>query len=190
MQNEQTPNDSQLPVLIGDNPEVVATLLKKFENRMRSVARRVVPDLADDCVSEANTIALEKIQTFRGTTMSELGGWLRTITLNVALSHYRKQKKNKEREQALIDLHPKSDTRTASQALRLEEEGKRVIQMLDQLMDEEREAVWLRHVENWSIAEIATHMNRTESAVGGVLFRAMKKLRTDINVSEWSQLLG
>ena len=45
------------------------------------------------------------------------------------------------------------------------------------LLDDERSAVVLKHFHNWSVAEIAQHLGRTEEAVAGLLRRGLKKLR-------------
>ena len=45
------------------------------------------------------------------------------------------------------------------------------------LLEGEREAVVLKHYHNWTVAEIAQHLGRTEEAVAGLLRRGLKKLR-------------
>jgi RNA polymerase sigma-70 factor (ECF subfamily) len=48
---------------------------------------------------------------------------------------------------------------------------------LASLPEDQRQAVELRHLKSWSVAEIAEHMQRTPRAVARLLHRAMTHLR-------------
>jgi RNA polymerase sigma-70 factor (ECF subfamily) len=56
------------------------------------------------------------------------------------------------------------------QLLRLAEE-------VAKLPDEQRDAVVLHHLQGWSLAKLAGHLQRSEAAVAGLLRRGLKKLR-------------
>jgi len=55
---------------------------------------------------------------------------------------------------------------------------------LTQLSDEQRLAVILKHFHGWPLAEIAEHMDRTVSAVAGLLKRGLKRLRELLSMDD------
>ena len=57
------------------------------------------------------------------------------------------------------------------------EEAIRLARALVTLPEDQREAVRLRHLEGWSLAEISAHFNRTPAATAGLIKRGMQKLR-------------
>ena len=48
---------------------------------------------------------------------------------------------------------------------------------VDQLPKDQAEAVRLRHLEGWSLKQMAEHFGRSEVAVAGLLKRGMQTLR-------------
>ena len=54
---------------------------------------------------------------------------------------------------------------------------------LEQLTDDQRAAVLLKHFHDWTVAEIAGQLGRTEDAVAGLLRRGLKKLRAAMNAA-------
>lgn len=58
-----------------------------------------------------------------------------------------------------------------------QERAEQLASTLLKLLDDERSAVVLKHYHNWSVAEIAQHLDRTQDAVAGLLRRGLKKLR-------------
>ena len=64
----------------------------------------------------------------------------------------------------------------AAQAIRIEQ-SLRLAAELAQLPDEQRDAVVLHHLQGCSLAQVAGHLQRSESAVAGLLHRGLKKLR-------------
>jgi RNA polymerase sigma-70 factor (ECF subfamily) len=57
------------------------------------------------------------------------------------------------------------------------EAGIRLQQAIDELPDHQREAVRLRHLQGWSLAQIAALLDRSEVAVAGLLKRGLRRLR-------------
>jgi RNA polymerase sigma-70 factor (ECF subfamily) len=50
---------------------------------------------------------------------------------------------------------------------------------MSRLLPSERDVVVLRHLQDWSLVDIAAHVGRTPAAVAGLLKRALRKLRDD-----------
>jgi RNA polymerase sigma-70 factor (ECF subfamily) len=49
------------------------------------------------------------------------------------------------------------------------------------LPDDQREAVRLRHLEGWALADIAQHLGRTPAATAGLIKRGMQALRRQLH---------
>ena len=46
-----------------------------------------------------------------------------------------------------------------------------------ELNPEQRQAVEMKHLQGWSVADICEHTGRSEAAVAGLLRRGLKRLR-------------
>lgn len=152
-----------------------------------------VKEDASDIVQQTMLEAHRDLGRFRGQTDAELRAWLKTILTHNLLSaakHYRRGKRAAEREVSLQEkleqssalLHRQlvADQTSPSMKLMKQERLEQLADALLKLLDGEREAVVLKHYHNWSVAEIAQHLGRTEEAVAGLLRRGLKKLRENL----------
>ncbi len=64
------------------------------------------------------------------------------------------------------------------------EQAERLATALAALPDDQRAAVILKHFHDWSVAQIAEHLDRSTLAVGGLLKRGLKKLRERLDAGE------
>ena len=62
----------------------------------------------------------------------------------------------------------------------MEEQVLRVAAALDALPKAQHEAVTLHHLHRWPLRDIAAHLRRTTAAVAGLIKRALKQLRIDL----------
>jgi RNA polymerase sigma-70 factor (ECF subfamily) len=127
--------------------------------------------------------------TFRGTEEAELVAWLRQILQNnVAntIRHVHADKRSIKKERSLSDTagtgcplgqQIEADQSSPSQGARRGEERERMELLLKDLPDDQREAVRLRHIQGWSLEQIAGHLGRSEMAVAGLLKRGLEKAR-------------
>ena len=149
-----------------------------------------VKEDASDIVQQTMLEAHRDIVTFRGKTEAELKAWLTTILANNIVSvarHYGRDKRDPRREVSLQDqfeqssalLHKQLAAEQTSPSMKLmkQERSQQVAEALLRLLEGERDAVVLKHYHNWTVAEIAQHLGRTEEAVAGLLRRGLKKLR-------------
>jgi RNA polymerase sigma-70 factor (ECF subfamily) len=116
--------------------------------------------------------------------------WLRRILVNNLADEIRKlgaAKRGGTREQPLEDALAASSARvqqwlaadqsTPSRNLERQERSLRLAEALAELPDAQREALILQHWHNWSLGQIAVHMNRSRAAVAGLLKRGLQQLR-------------
>jgi RNA polymerase sigma-70 factor (ECF subfamily) len=145
---------------------------------------------ASDVVQEALLRGHANLGQFRGSTEAELVGWLQKILANVVadeIDKHKAQKRNVELEQSLNATIAESSARlekfladrqsSPSHKAERREELVRLAEAMEQLPEDQREAVILRDLQNASVAEIAAQLHRTEKAVAGLLVRGRRRLR-------------
>lgn len=171
--------------------------LNRFRGRLWLLAeielspRLKVKEDPSDIVQQSLLEAHRDLHTYRGQTDAELYSWLRTILLRNLLSaaqHYHVQKRDPRREQSLADRLEQSSMRienllasdqsSPSQQALQNEQIKQLVEGLTQLLDGERTAIVLKHLQGWSLSQISEHLGRPPDAIAGLLKRGLKKLRT------------
>jgi RNA polymerase sigma-70 factor (ECF subfamily) len=175
----------------GTGPE-----LELFREQLRLLARaeldarlggKVDPsDLVQQTLLEAH----QAREQFRGQTHAELAAWLRRIlarNLADAARRYgaaardvaleRSLEASLEQSAARLDVWlADAGSSPAEHALR-QEQLRRLDEALAELPADQRTAVELKHLHGLPVAEIGQRMGRSETAVGGLLRRGMRKLR-------------
>lgn len=156
--------------------------------------RRMVDasDIVQKCLLEAH----EHRDDFRGDPEA-IGAWLRQILVNHVRDAYRfqrRQKRDVRREVSLDEGMSRTTQRLATalagsvsspshQAIRHEE----MLQLADAILElphEQREAVTLHHLQEWSLRDIAAYLEKSEAAVAGLLFRGLRTLRQRLTGGE------
>ena len=156
--------------------------------------RLKIKEDASDIVQQTMLEAHRDFAGFRGKTEAELRAWLKTILTHNVLAvakHYGRDKRaaglevslQDELEQSSALLHRQlvADQTSPSMKLMKQESSEQLAEALLKLLDDERSAVVLKHFHNWSVAEIAQHLGRTEEAVAGLLRRGLRKLRDHLS---------
>lgn len=148
---------------------------------------------ASDIVQKSLLEAYIHRDDFRGEPTALLA-WLRTILANNirdAFRFERRLKRNAQREISLDDSLASISQRLgqnlagnisspSQQAVRKEE----LVQLADALLElplDQQQAVTLHHLQQWPLRDIAEHLNKSEAAIAGLLFRGLRKLRRLIN---------
>jgi len=120
--------------------------------------------------------------------------WLRQALVNNlrdALRAWRRGKRDAARECSLDAAVDESSARLANwlAADHTSPSGKaarnedllRLADALEELPQPQREAVVLHHLQGWTLAEVAAHLERSDAAVAGLLHRGLKSLRERLN---------
>jgi RNA polymerase sigma-70 factor (ECF subfamily) len=123
-------------------------------------------------------------------TPAERGAWLRRIlarNLANAIRDFTRAKRDVNLECSLGDALDASSARlgaivadAAPAPVEQAEQNERLLRLahaLIELPEAQREAIVLRHYENWSLEAISQHLGRTPAAVAGLLHRGLKALR-------------
>jgi RNA polymerase sigma-70 factor, ECF subfamily len=134
---------------------------------------------------------------FRGRTDAELRAWLRQIlarNLANAVRYLGRQRRDARAERPLEEVLAGSSSRLEAwladgalpppeRAERDEQLG-RLARALARLPEDRREAVELRHLRGWALADIAERLGRTPNAVALLLHRSLGQLREALQESE------
>jgi len=144
---------------------------------------------ASDLVQHTLLEAHRKRAQFRGQGEAEMAAWLRQM-LVFALADARRDLKRAKRdiarerylEMTLEGSSCRLDALAAqqsspSQKASRHEDMLRLADALLQLPEDQRSAVAMKHLQGLSVAEIAGLMQRSETAIGGLLRRGMTRLR-------------
>jgi RNA polymerase sigma-70 factor (ECF subfamily) len=169
-------------------------LLEQFRPLLRGQARQSLDPRLQARVDQSDlaqmtlATAANAFSAFRGGSEPELVGWLQAILQQHVAAmvrlHLQAQKRGAGREQVLAgdgDLQagwePAARGSTPSRLLMREETRAQVDAALDQLPWEQREAVRLRFLDEWSTQQIAEFLGKTERSVAGLLWRGMSRLK-------------
>jgi RNA polymerase sigma-70 factor, ECF subfamily len=156
------------------NPAKFAELYElNFERVYAFIVRRVGDrDTAEDLTSDVFHKALANLKGFewRGTPFA---AWLCRIALNAIVD----RAKRMSREVPQLDDPPDPG---AEPDLTATEHHAQLFRLVDQLPREQRRVIFDRFVEQKSIREIAEQLGKTEGAIKQLQFRALEKLRTQM----------
>ena len=170
--------------------------LERFREYLCLLARmRLAPQLqgkldASDVVQQTLLEALKARGQFRGRTDAEYAAWLRQIlarNLSNALRDFGRARRDVSRERSLEAAIDQSSARleawlaaeqsSPSQRADKNEQVLRLAEALAAVPADQRTVLELRHLQGWSLAEIASHTRRSPAAVAGLLHRGLKNLR-------------
>ncbi len=172
--------------------------LARYRSYLRIRAKNMAPDLrskidSSDVVQQTLLEAFENVHQFHGETTTEMEAWLgRMLTNNItdAARTLRRKKRDVSREKPLeaesskfahgVGDRVSSEQTTPSLCAVRSEDLVRLHKALAQLPEKQREVILLHHLQGMSLAETAGKINRSETAVAGLLYRGLKALRTKL----------
>ncbi|MBA3725988.1 MAG: RNA polymerase sigma factor [Armatimonadetes bacterium] len=152
---------------------------------MRFIFRRVDEHLedAEEITLDTFVSAINLANSYGG--HSSIYTWLCGIAKLRLVDFYRKKDRSKRVPESMTQALSKLESGRASldEVLNRVEAQHVVDTMLEQLNEDEREAILLRYVEQLSVREISILMNRSEKGIEGLLARAKGKAK--YTMSEW-----
>lgn len=189
----------------GEKTELTAGLtgesLERFRHYLYLLARanldaRLRPKIApSDLVQQTLLNAHAKQDQFRGRCDAEIVAWLRQIlarNMADAVRALGRQKRNmnleRSLEAAIADSFSRAEiwleaiqTSVGGRASKNEQLLK-LASALAELPEAQREAIELHHLQGWPLAEVASHLEKTDAAVAGLLRRGLKALRQSLEI--------
>ena len=140
--------------------------------------------LAEDLVQEVFLAALSSLHKFRGD--SQLYTWLRSIAFHKINDFYRHQARKPRPQQSSSDLdfalleHIGDDAPATSTEMESEEVRQSVHQALADLPQDYQEVLVLKYLKGMPVLAISQIMGRSPKSVEGLLSRARKAMRDNI----------
>lgn len=166
------------------NPDRFHAVVNERSGRWYNACLRITGDaaLAEDAVQDALLRAWNRRSDFRGD--AELDTWVHRIALNAAIDLVRRRKPQRHadvHEEVVANLAmaapaPSPESDYAHQAL-----AKDLSTAMRRLTDVERQTFVLKHLEGWRLEEIAESQHTNVNNTKQTLFRAVRKLRLDLD---------
>lgn len=161
-------------------------LLCLAHNKLDNVVKQRVD--ASDIVQQTCIEVYRDLGTFQGTNEGQFKAWMTQILqhniANAFRTHVQTKKRTTDKERSLAGtstnapgLFEAKQSTPSSHAVRMEAVSE-LEHEIDQLPEDQSEAIRLRHLEGWTLRQLAVHFDRSEVAVAGLLKRGMRNLRT------------
>jgi RNA polymerase sigma-70 factor (ECF subfamily) len=183
------------------DPDAADRLLELYRPVLKLMAEQMVgPGLqrredASDIVQRTTLEAFAAFEQFRGQSEPEFSAWLNQIlrrNVSNLVRDNRAAKRDVRKEQYLDAaetsvsvtwMQPAGKGTTPSQRVIRAEAALNLAQAIDELPEQQRIAVRMRHLEGLAIDEIATAMDKTPAAVAGLVRRGLQSLREQLGRS-------
>jgi RNA polymerase sigma-70 factor (ECF subfamily) len=165
-------------------PDRLRALIEERGGRWYNACLRVTndADLASDAVQDALLKAWARRTDFRGE--AELDTWIHRIALNAAIDLVRKRKPQLHvhvQEEVIANLAVASPAVSPEREYAQEALGKDLSVAMERLTPLERQTFVLKHIEGWRLEDIAESHKTNVNNAKQTLFRAVRKLRTDLD---------
>ena len=132
---------------------------------------------AEDLTTQTFLKMLEAIGKFRWQS-APFSAWLFRIAHNLAMDHFRANKRWQPEEQV---PEPEPDESTSAEAGALESIGRKsMLELIDDLSAEQQQVLTLKFVFGFSNGEAATILGKTEGAVKSLQHRALASLQKQL----------
>tara|TARA_R110002167_G_scaffold148524_1_gene341488 strand:+ start:13315 stop:13908 length:594 start_codon:yes stop_codon:yes gene_type:complete len=177
------------------NQDAIGELLDRHRPYLRLIAQRALQGQLQariddsDIVQQTCLSAFRKFEQFDGTDEAQFVAWLQKIhernIHDTIRRHVGAGKRSITNERGVeAEAHAQGlfhlETLSPSQRMMQAEDAVRLAEGLSLIPDDQREAVRLRHIEGWSLAELEKHFNRSETAVASLIKRGLENLRKQL----------
>lgn len=186
IRNDDRLDDSEMILAVREGDTTAFRgLVEKYQGRVYSMLYGMLRNREDarDVAQDAFVKAFHRLDSFR--LESSFYTWLYRIAMNLAIDLVRKRKRRptssfeeeiatRDADGGMSELHQGAGPRKVLERKRL---YKRIMDAVDSLPDDQKQAILLRELEGLSYKEIADIMGIPEGTVMSRLFYARKKLQ-------------
>lgn len=154
-------NDSELVSLyIAGNEKAFETLVHRHKNRVFTSIMLIVKDsdVAEDLLQDSFIKAVHTMKSGRYNEEGKFSSWISRIAHNLAIDHFRKEKRNPtlQLEDNIKAFNSLTYAEDSAEALQIREETfARLKTMIETLPENQREVLIMRHYADMSFQEIA-----------------------------------
>jgi RNA polymerase sigma factor (sigma-70 family) len=157
--------------------EAFAELVRRYAGLVYSVAKRRLPNasLAEDITQIVFIRFAKTPPALRN--HAELAAWLHRTTVNVAIDTWRSETRRRTREQQAVAMEP-----ATSENAVWEDISPNLDQALNQLHDEDRQALLLRFFGRKTMRDVGVALGVSEDAAKMRVSRALDRIRAQLGV--------
>ena len=178
------PSDYELVLeFVNGRQSAIEVLIRRHQKRIYSyilllVKRQVV---AEDIFQETFIKVIKSLQDGKYVDTNRFPSWVMRIAHNLIIDHYRREKQSKmvSKDAFEVDIlnHPKYSDKTVEEEIVFEQILTDVRSLIDQLPEDQREVVLLRHYADLSFKEIAEQTNVSINTALGRMRYAVINMR-------------
>ena len=168
-------------VLKGDT-NAFAYLINKYKDMAYTLAIKIVKNHedAEEVAQDSFLKAYEKLDSFKGN--SKFSTWLYTIVYRNSITKIRKKKvATSDIDEYVMDNYSEGHEFPQLEAIKNGEQQKYVREAIDRLPEKDALLITLFYMNESSVEEIEQITNLTQSNIKVKLFRARKKLNTELS---------
>ena len=168
-------------VLKGDT-NAFAYLINKYKDMAYTLAIKIVKshEDAEEVAQDSFLKAYEKLDSFKGN--SKFSTWLYTIVYRNSITKIRKKKvATSDIDDYVMDNYSDGSEFPQIEAIKNGEQQKYVREAIDRLPEKDALLITLFYMNESSVEEIEQITNLTQSNIKVKLFRARKKLNTELS---------
>ncbi|MCC6643910.1 sigma-70 family RNA polymerase sigma factor [Candidatus Peregrinibacteria bacterium] len=179
----KTEFDTQLVELAKTDSDAFAQLYDYFFPKVFAfvISKVGSNDAAEDIVSEVFIKVVQHLPKYQDRG-APFAAWLFTIARNMVFDYYSKQSKDKSTvlEEGL-EIKDESKNSSPHEQAKHSELHEKVKQVMQQLPERDLNVMQMKFYSGLTNREIAATLNLTESNVGIIIYRVLKKLKPDLN---------
>jgi RNA polymerase sigma-70 factor, ECF subfamily len=167
---------SVINACIENDAKAQRVLFKQFFGYAKSICLRYAPDEyeAEDILNEGFLKVFQHLEKFD--TSQPFKAWLRTILVNTAISHYRKNKKY-DQEVSYDDVGVNNPHIGFNDTVFEQISAQEILAIVQKLPNAYRTAFVMHAIDGYEYAEIASQLGVVESSVRSNVARARVKLQ-------------
>ncbi len=161
----------------------IEVLIRRHQKRVYSYILLLVKkqDVAEDIFQETFIKVIKSLKEGRYVDTNRFSSWVMRIAHNLIIDHFRREKQAKmvSKDAYEVDIlnHPKYSDKTVEENIVFEQILTDVRALIDQLPDDQREVVLMRHYAGLSFKEIAEQTNVSINTALGRMRYAIINMR-------------